>query len=377
MWEPQGLYSKFVLRQPTILFDSNSVRGLRNYPCSRVAVVHGKSLSDELKLVIEKSIDSFELKFIQKSWISEPVLDEIQQTIAELEQFNPDVIIAIGGGSVIDGTKIARLYYEFPFFDSSNPRFTNLEWKTKFIVIPTTIGSGAEISSAAVILNLTTRSKDVIVSHSLIPDVIIFDPLYVENSPMRIILLSALDAMAHLIEGYVSIIDNSITDNYAEKGLQNIYQILSDEKDLSLSDCNRLQISGYFGGIVQNHCIVGAAHAIAHQLAGYGFNHAEAITLVLGKVIEINSMNEKIKARYELLAANSGIGGVDDLLFFIKILKDRIKLSEREKKMKELVGVLMENELFIKNIQRDKGGKGNPIALSDEFVKKVLNSLLS
>lgn len=376
MWEPQGLYSKFILKQPTLLFGSNAIRGLRNYPCSRIAVVHGKGLSDECRNVIEKAVAPFELKFIAKSWMGEPVLEELQSTIKELECFKPDVILAVGGGAVIDGVKIARLYYEFPFFNITSPKFPYLEWKTKFIVIPTTVGSGAEISSSAVLLNKENHSKEMIVCHALLPDVIILDPQYAKGASEKIITASALDAVAHIVEGYVSIFDNELADNYAEKGLANLFEILSKEGDYSFSELSRLQFAGYFGGIVQNHCVVGAAHAIGHQLAGYGFGHAVAISLVLDKVIRANSLNEKTKERYELLARRSGIGGFLQLLNFVELLKFRMKLDREEMRMKDLIAKMKDNPIFIENIQKDKGGKGNPTPLTIEYVQFILNSLL-
>lgn len=376
MWEPQGLYSKFILKQPTLLLGLNAIRGLRNYPCSRIAVIYGKGLSEECRNVIEKAVAPFELKFIAKSWAGEPVLEELQPTIKELECFKPDVILAVGGGAVIDGAKITRLYYEFPFFDIASPKFPYLEWKTKFIAIPTTVGSGAEISSAAVLLNKENCSKEMIVCHALLPDVVILDPQYVKGASEKIIISSALDAVAHITEGYVSIFENELADNYAEKGLANLFEILSKEGDYSLGELNRLQFAGYLGGIVQNHCIVGAAHAIGHQLAGYGFGHAEAISLVLDKVIKANSQNEKTKERYELLARRSGIGDFLQLLNFIESLKSRLKLNEEEIRMKDLITEMKDSQVFIENIQKDKGGKGNPIPLTVEYVQFILNSLL-
>jgi alcohol dehydrogenase class IV len=375
MWTPQGLYSKFVLKQPTLLFGTNSIYGLRNYPCSKIAVIYGKGLSNELKAVIEKAVRPLALKFIQKNWTDEPALNKLQDTIRELEIFKPDVIIAVGGGSVIDGSKIARLYYEFPFFDMNSTRFNLLEWKTTFIVIPSTVGSGAEISSAAVILNQDRQTKEMIVNHSLMPDVIILDPLYVKDSPEKTVFLSILDAISHIVEGYVSIIDNELVDSYAEKGLQNIYEVLSHNSELSLNDFSRLQFAGYLGGIVQNHCIVGAAHAIAHQLGGHGFGHAEAIAFVLTKVIEANSRSNNVRDRYETLSVRSGTGSVSNLLAFINSIKHRLNLSEREAEMKKIIFERINNPEFIENIQNDKGGKGNPIPLTVEYVKTILNSL--
>jgi alcohol dehydrogenase class IV len=377
MWQPQGFYSKYLLKQPTLLFGENSVRGLYNFPASRVAVVHGKGLSEDQHSVIKKSIKAFELKFISKSWDKEPVLQEIFGTIEELERFKPDLIVAVGGGSVIDGTKIARLLYEFPFFDFKNQKISSLEWKTKFIAFPTTIGSGAEISSSAVLLNRDKKSKEFIVSNELIPDVIILDPICITTSPKKIIYSSAIDAISHIIEGYTSVVDNIIADVYAEKGLNIFYNsFLHGERPFTSTDLNRLQLAGYFGGIVQNHCIVGVAHAIAHQLAGYGFIHSEAIALILKSVILVNSKDRKIECKYEKLAENSGIDSLSGIIELIDNINCQIELKEQKDKLKLIMPKLINSSEFLLNVKKDAGGKGNPIPITDEYIIEILNGVL-
>ena len=90
-------------------------------------------------------MSAFEISFVEKKWQGEPTLNSLSETIVDIEKIKPDMIIAIGGGSVIDGAKLVRTYYEFPFFDMNNTKFSMLNWKTNFVAIPTTIGSGAEI----------------------------------------------------------------------------------------------------------------------------------------------------------------------------------------------------------------------------------------
>jgi alcohol dehydrogenase len=377
MWEPQGLYSKFLLKQPTLFFGENSVRGLRNYPCSKVAVIHGKGLTEENKSVIISSLEAFDLLFINKTWKDEPILEELHETIRVLESFKPDLIIAVGGGSVIDGCKMARLYYEFPFFDVSNPKFYYLEWSTKFIAVPTTVGSGSEISSATVIYNEKQKTKEMIVNHSLIPDIVILDPLFIKCSPEKVILSSTIDALSHIIEGYVSKIDNTLTDIYAEKGCQIIYETFSKSKfNYISSDTNRLQFAGYLGGIVQNHCLVGSAHAIAHQLTRFGFGHSLAISLVIKSVIKSNSVNSATKQRYDLLAMRSGIqDGIDGLVNFIDLLLIQLNIEPEKIKLRNLIPSLIIDKTFVENVLKDKGGKGNPITMTEDYIKKTLNMI--
>ena len=240
MWEPQGMYSKFILKQPTILFGENAIMGLKNYASSRVAVIYGSSLTEDYKKKVLKALSAFEISFVEKKWQGEPTLNSLSETIANIEKIKPDLIIAIGGGSVIDGAKMVRTFYEFPFFDVNDTRFSMLNWKTNFVAIPTTIGSGAEISSSSVMYNDSNKSKEFIISHQFIPEIIVLEASLVENAPKKMLLSSMVDALSHCIEGYMSNINNILIDSYAEKAIQIIskyYEVVS--KGLNKQNFNK------------------------------------------------------------------------------------------------------------------------------------------
>lgn len=374
MWEPQGFYSPFLLRQPIVLFGESASRGLFNLPGSRMAVVYGSGFTEADRIQFAKGLKADEVKFIRKSWKGEPEADELSGTVAELEQFRPDVIVAAGGGSVIDGVKVARLLYEFPFIDVTKPRFGFLEWKSTFIAVPTTVGSGAEASSAAVLIDRKNGCKTMIVNHALQPSIVLLSPQYVRRSPLPLVLASALDAMSHIIEGYVSVVNNGLADILAEKGLQIFKEELS-EADCRDIDFQHLQYAGYLGGIVQNHCIVGAAHGIAHQLSVYGYSHSEAIALLLPAVIRLNSGYEGAESRYRQLAVKSGFATVEALVGFILALRDRAGLGGRLEALKAQLQALVEDDVFVEHVLSDMGGKGNPIPLSKEYIHNLIQIL--
>ena len=129
MWYPQGIYSSFLLKQPNILFGKNAIYGLKIFPTARVAVIHGKSLDKKYREDISNGISCYEKIFISRDWVGEPSVKSLYNSIKKIERFNPDVIIAIGGGGIIDAAKIIRLYYEFPYFDINKPNFSMLNWK--------------------------------------------------------------------------------------------------------------------------------------------------------------------------------------------------------------------------------------------------------
>ncbi|MBR8537393.1 iron-containing alcohol dehydrogenase [Carboxylicivirga sediminis] len=377
MWTPQNLYSKFILKQPHILFGENAMGGLKTLPMSRLAVIHGTGINERHKELITKSTSAFSIKFIKKTWADEPTRKSFKENLKDLEEFQPDVILAIGGGSVLDGAKILRCLYEFPYFDIENNNFSMLEWSTKFIAIPTTIGSGSELSSAAVLINEEKATKEFVVSHSFIPEVVVFDSIFLENAPKKVLLLSCIDALAHLIEGYVSNVDNELIDVYAEKALSLIASNYKGILDSDKCKIQNLQMASYFAGMVQNHCIVGACHAIAHQLGAMNYPHALGIALVLTEVIKANAKNKEALLKYNKLAKSSGLGeSYEDLIALINKVKSELSLESEISAFKDDLGKMYGNTILYENIINDKGGQGNPVVIDKAYIDAILKSLM-
>jgi alcohol dehydrogenase class IV len=377
MWEPQGMYSKFILQQPVILFGENAIMGLKSYPASRVAVIHGSSLNEDYKTKILKSLSAFEISFVEKKWQGEPTLNSLIETIADIEKIKPDLIIAIGGGSVIDGAKMVRTYYEFPFFDMNNTKFSMLNWKTNFVAIPTTIGSGAEISSASVMYNYSKKSKEFVISHKFIPEIIILEASLIVNAPKKMLLSSMVDALSHCIEGYISNIDNMLIDSYAEKAIQIIskyHEVVS--KGTDKENLNKLQLASVFAGMVQNHCIVGATHAIAHQMSAFGLSHSNAISIFLPSVIRKNIKNKEANNRFEQLAIHSGFSKGSKLLDFVEVVISSFDLQKEKSILSDNKEVILSDDSLFERALSDKGGQGNPISMNKEFLQDIIKTAI-
>ena len=377
MWEPQGMYSKFILKQPTILFGENAIMGLKTYASSRVAVIHGSSLTEDYKKKVFKALSAFEISFVEKTWQGEPTLTSLSETIANIEKIKPDLIIAIGGGSVIDGAKMVRTYYEFPFFDVNDTRFSMLNWKTNFVAIPTTIGSGAEISSASVMYNDSNKSKEFIISHQFIPEIIVLEASLIANAPKKMLLSSMVDALSHCIEGYMSNINNMLIDSYAEKAIQIIskyYEVVS--KGLDKENLNKLQLASVFAGMVQNHCIVGATHALAHQMSAFGLSHSNAISMFLPLVIRKNIENRESNNRFEQLAIHSGFSKGSKLLEFVEDIISSFDLQKEKNIVLNNREIILADESFFERALADKGGQGNPISMDKEFLQDIIKKVI-
>lgn len=370
MWQPQGFYNQYVLRAPVILTGIESVRGLYNYPAARIAVIHGKSFKDHE--LFARTFNKKSVRFMERSWMGEPDFVGLSDTVRQLEEYRPEAIIAVGGGSVVDGSKLCRLLYEFPCFDPKERRITGDLFRTKFIAIPTTVGSGAEVSSAAVFVDHESRCKDMIVMHELQPEVVVYDKRYVEGTPHRLLAASAMDAMAHILEGYVSNRDNSFIEIIAEKGLSILHAELTALMNIETSvDCERLQYAGYIGGMVQNHCIVGAAHAVAHQLTDYGYAHSETVGLLLPAVTSLNEENEVVAAKYAKISREASFSNYNELETFIRNVADIVGTDETRTRLKNLLVMLLKDKDFCKKVRDDRGGQGNPVSITDEYLEKL------
>lgn len=371
MWKPQGIYADFMLYRPTIFTGENALRGLSSFPGARIAVISSSSLGKNIRELLGMVFRKKALFFIDRSWNGEPDIESIRDSVAELEKIQPDVIIAIGGGSVIDGVKLCRLYYEFPYFKVGETKLAQLTFKSRFIAIPTTVGSGAEASSAAVYINKQKNCKEMIVCHELQPSVVVLDPEYVSTAPENVIKFSAMDAMAHIIEGYISVIHNELADMEAEKALK----VFIDELPKGSRNYQRMQYAGYMGGIVQNQCLVGAAHAVAHQLSECGYTHSEAVTLLLPSVIRINRSDEVTEERLNKLCKSVGLNSVDMLLVFIENEIQKMELHGRKEALYQILNNLVENEQSVSNIMNDAGGQGNPIPITKEYIEKLIGDI--
>ena len=374
MWQPQGFYNQYVLRTPIILTGEKAIQGLYNYPAVKIAVIHGKSFKDHDLFV--KTLKKKSIQFFERSWNGEPDIAGLSGTIEQLEEYQPDTIIAVGGGSVIDGAKMCRLFLECPYYIPGETRLSGNVLGTKFVAVPTTIGSGAEVSSAAVFVDHDVKSKDMVIMHDMQPEVIVYDKRYVEHTSKRLLIASALDAMAHIVEGYVSVINNSFIDVMAETGLSILH--LELEKllvDSGSIDFERLMYAGYLGGLVQNHCIVGAAHGVAHQLTDHGFSHGEAIGLLLSGVMALNAENDAVAEKYEKISRRAGFSAHSQLQSFIEKLLTISGIADDRMKLKRLLVDLVNQKDLCEHIRNDQGGKGNPVPITDEYLGQLVERI--
>lgn len=378
MWEPQGLFADFILNQPVIFNGEGAIRGLYGFPAQRIAVIHGRGLTEQLKPDLQAVFKKQEIAFFAKSWRAEPHFADTHGTLAAVERFAPDVIIAVGGGSVIDGAKLCRLLYEFPYFDVHTTRLADVAFKTKFLAIPTTFGSGAEVSSAIMYMDDETCGKHAIVNHGLQPQVVVYDPHYIDGLGAGSYAAAMMDAVAHIVEGGLSKKRNDWVTIMAATTLS---LVRTEVPALLQGKANplHLQYIGYTGGIIQNHCLVGAAHAIAHQLGGKGYAHGLAVGLLLSSVLHQDCQNPEVAATFDRLLQDSGFTGRDE---FYQMLDDILAYGGYLSKQKDfraqlhtLLDQLKTSEAFLAAVQADPGGMGSVCPINKDFIYQIIEGL--
>lgn len=297
---------------------------------------------------------------------SDPTIEVIQEGLEAMKKDQPDLIIAVGGGSPIDAAKAMWLFYEQPELSFDDLRlifldirkrivkFPALGRKAKFIAIPTTSGTGSEVTAFTVVTDSKTGKKYPIGDYSLVPDVAIVDPNLVMTVPPTTTADTGLDALSHALEAYVSVLASDYTDPLALHAIRLIFKFLPQ----AYQDGNnalareKLHNASTIAGMAFTNSFLGINHALAHTLgATFHIAHGRANALVMLPVIRYNaSIPSKFapypnypyhvaKERYAEIAVALNLNcqtpeeGVESLIKAIAELKQAVGIPDSIKEM--------------------------------------------
>ena len=235
---------------------------------------------------------------------SDPSFDTIKKGVQAMESFKPDVIIALGGGSPIDAAKGMWLFYEHPdadveglklkFMDirKRTYKFPKLGTKCKMVAIPTTSGTGSEVTSFAVITDKEKNKKYPLADYELTPDVAIVDPDLVMTLPKSITADTGMDVLTHSIEAYVSNMASDYTDGLAEKAVELVMKYLETAYDdgTNKEARERVHNASTIAGMAFTNAFLGINHSLAHKIgAEFHMPHGRINAILLPYVIKYNS----------------------------------------------------------------------------------------
>ena len=235
---------------------------------------------------------------------SDPSFDTIMKGVEAMKNFKPDVIIALGGGSPIDAAKGMWLFYEHPEADPEGLKlkfmdirkrtykFPKLGTKCQMVAIPTTSGTGSEVTSFAVITDKEKNKKYPLADYELTPDVAIVDPDLVKSLPKSVTADTGMDVLTHALEAYVSNMASDYTDGLAEKAVELVFQYLEQAYEDGTNKLAREKMhnASTIAGMAFTNAFLGVNHSIAHKIgAEFHLPHGRINAILLPYVVRYNS----------------------------------------------------------------------------------------
>ncbi|WP_369298143.1 bifunctional acetaldehyde-CoA/alcohol dehydrogenase [uncultured Neglectibacter sp.] len=284
----------------------------------------------------------------------DPTLGNALEGVKQIRDFEPDVIIALGGGSAMDAAKIMWVLYEHPDADFQSMamdfmdirkriyKFPKMGEKAMFVAIPTSAGTGSEVTPFAIITDEKTGTKWPLADYELLPNMAIVDVDNMMNAPKGLTSASGIDVMTHALEAYVSIMATQFTDGLALKAMKAVMEYLPSAYENGAKDPvarEKMAEASCMAGMAFANAFLGVNHSMAHKLGAYHhLPHGVANALILTEVMRYNAADVPVKMgtfsqyqyphakeRYVEAARFCGIQGKnDDEVFenFIKALED-------------------------------------------------------
>lgn len=366
-----------------IKFGEGSLKALQEIQNKKILII-----TDPF-MVESKAIDKILVNLKEGSYevfsdiVPDPPIETVVSGIEVFKEVNPDVLIALGGGSAIDASKAIM------DFSKKILKTNDIE----FIAIPTTSGTGSEVTSFSVITDKQKGTKYPLVSDDLLPNVAILDPELVKTVPNFITADTGMDVLTHAIEAYVSTEANDFSDALAEKAIKLVFKYLSraykDGNDIEARE--KMHNASCLAGMAFNQTSLGINHSIAHVLGGkFHVPHGRTNSILLPHVIEYNAdivgyTNTKYSMAANKYAQISMLLGLNtsNVRMGVKNLVNEIKKLQREMNMvtnlsqcKVNISDLssVENEIAILAIN-DGCTKTNPRVPTEKDIIDILNKI--
>lgn len=260
----------------------------------------------------------------------DPSVETVMKGAKAMQEFEPDWIVAMGGGSPVDAAKAMWAFYEYPettFEDLITPfSFPTLRTKAKFCAIPSTSGTATEVTAFSVITDYEKGIKYPLADFNITPDVAIVDPALAETMPQKLTAHTGMDALTHAIEAYVSTLHCDYTDPLALHAIKMIHNDLKKSYDGDMEARDRMHNAQCLAGMAFSNALLGIVHSMAHKtgaaFSGGHIVHGCANAMYLPKVIKYNAKNEEAKHRYGEIAKFIGLSGDSDDALVDALIKE-------------------------------------------------------
>lgn len=250
----------------------------------------------------------------------DPSVETVMKGAEAMRAFEPDWIVAMGGGSPIDAAKAMWAFYEYPdttFEDLCIPfNFPELRTKAKFAAIPSTSGTATEVTAFSVITNYQTGVKYPLADFNITPDVAIVDPDLVMGLPVKQVAYTGMDALTHAIEAYVSTLNCPFTDPLALQAIEMVLDYLPASYNCDMAAREQMHYAQCLAGMAFSNALLGIVHSMAHK-TGAAFStghipHGCANAIYLPYVIKYNAKDPAAAKRYAEIARRMGLPGISE-----------------------------------------------------------------
>ena len=320
----------------------------------------------------------------------DPSVETVMKGAAAMREFEPDWIVAMGGGSPIDAAKAMWAFYEYPetsFEDLITPfNFPTLRQKAKFCAIPSTSGTATEVTAFSVITDYQKGIKYPLADFNITPDVAIVDPDLAETMPKKLTAHTGMDAMTHAIEAYVSTLHCDYTDPLALHAIKMIHRDLKNSYEGDMEARDNMHNAQCLAGMAFSNALLGIVHSMAHKTGaaytGGHIVHGCANAMYLPKVIKYNAKNSEAAERYAQIARFIGLKGestgelVDALINELRAMNKSLDIPDG---IKDYEGGIINEKEFLeklpevaKNAIGDACTGSNPRQPSQEEMEKLL-----
>ena len=329
----------------------------------------------------------------------DPSVDTVMKGAAVMEEFKPDWIVAIGGGSPIDAAKAMWIKYEYPdiTFEDMCKVFgiPKLRKKAHFCAIPSTSGTATEVTAFSIITDYNKGIKYPIADFEITPDVAIVDPDLAETMPVKLVAHTGMDAMTHAIEAYVSTANCNYTDPLAIHAIELIQANLVKSYNGDMAARDSMHNAQCLAGMAFSNALLGIVHSMAHK-TGAAFEgghiiHGAANAMYLPKVIKYNSKDPVAAERYAKIAKFINLKGetteelVDALIAELRSMNDQLNIPQGIKNygpggVKADESIIDEKEFLeklpevAKNAIADACTGSNPRQPNQEEMEKLLKA---
>ncbi len=308
----------------------------------------------------------------------DPSVETVMKGAKAMQDFQPDWIVAMGGGSPIDAAKAMWAFYEYPevtFEDLIIPfNFPTLRTKAHFCAIPSTSGTATEVTAFAVITDYAKGIKYPMADFNITPDVAIVDPDLAEKMPQKLTAHTGMDAMTHAVEAYVSTLHCDYTDPLALHAIKMIHNELKKSYEGDMDARDRMHNAQCLAGMAFSNALLGIVHSMAHKtgaaFTGGHIIHGAANAMYLPKVIKFNSKNAEAAERYAEIARFIGLKGetteqlVDALIAELRSMNKELNIPLSIKNYGES-GVLADTSIIDEKEFKDKLSKVAELAIGD------------